>query len=229
MEPVMHPEEVRPTLVPAPADNRRSTRKPFQWAAFAAFLVLSVVFLAGCGIFDPPRNPEKPPDPPPVYLVPFLPQNVLTNLELAYSHRDSVACQAIYDSSYVGTSQDLNDPPNTTPSEFFYTDEVHHVAALYHLPTITSVSFSLGPATSWDRIGSNDPSHPDWAVIQIAGSSLDIQVTDSNGDNTWQASGQYEFFEFAFKPTPPAPGSPSDTLWKIVRWTETRSFVPPGG
>ena len=224
----MHPEEVRPTLVPAPADNRRSTRKPFQWADFAVCLALSVVFVAGCGIFDPPIRPGEPPDPPPVYLVPFQPENVLTNLELAYGHRDSAACQVVYDSSYVGTSQDLNDPTGTTPFSFTYTDEVHHVAALYHKPEISSVSFSLGPATSWDRLGSNDPSHPEWAVIQISGTSLDIQVTEGQ-DNTWQASGQYEFFEFAFKPTTPAPGSPSDTLWKIVRWTETRSFVPPGG
>jgi hypothetical protein len=29
-----------------------------------------------------------------------------------------------------------------------------------------------------------------------------------------------DIVQFRFKPTTPAPSSPSDTLWKIVSWTE---------
>jgi len=218
----MHPEEVCPTLFQVPTHNRSDTRKPFQLAAFAALLVLSAVVLAGCGIFDPPKNPGKPPDPPPQYVVPFQPENVLLNLTLAYSHKDSVECQVVYDSSYVGTSQDLNDPPGTTPFSFTYTDEVHHVGALYHNPSISSVSFDIGPQSSWTRLASDDPGHPDWAVIQIAGSSLIIEVTD--GQTVWQVKASTEFFVFSFKPITPAAGSPTDTLWKIAKWTESRAI-----
>ena len=90
-------------------------------------------------------------------------------------------------------------------------------------PTISSVNVSFGPPSSWNRFESGDPSHPEWAAIQIAGTSLDIQITD--GSNTWQASGSAEFLEFMFKPTLDS-ASPTDTLWRIVRWTESRSAGP---
>jgi len=178
--------------------------------------------LSGCGSEDNPvRPPKDPPGSP--YLIRSTPQNVLLNLELAYSHRDSTECQQLYDSSYVGTSQDLNDPPGTPPLHFTYYDEIGHVSTLYRTPTISSVNVSFGPPSSWNRFESGDPSHPEWAAIQIAGTSLDIQITD--GSNTWQASGSAEFLEFMFKPTLDS-ASPTDTLWRIVRWTESRSAGP---
>jgi len=176
--------------------------------------------LSGCG----KDNLVKPPDPPgpgSAYLVRSTPQNVLTDLEIAYSHRDSTETKALYDSSYVGTSQDLNDPPGTTPLSFTYSDEIAHVAALARSTTISSISLDLGPSASWNRLESNDPSHPEWAVIQIAGSGFKVECTD--GPNTWQASGSYEFFEFMFKPATPESTSPTDTLWTIVKWQEVRA------
>ena len=188
--------------------------------ALAVVLALSAVVVAGCGIFDPKKGGGKPPVLPPVYEIPFHPTIVLSNLEEAYSKRDSVGYKAIYDSSYIGTSRDLRDPPGTTPISLTYTDEVAHVAKLESKPEITSAYMNLGPKTSWTRLQSNDPSHPEWAVIQIAGSSLNIRVIE--GSNEYETSGTSEFFEFAFKPTAPASISPTDTLWTIVRWDETR-------
>jgi len=180
---------------------------------------LAAMILSGCGDSN---NPAKPPPAAPVaYMMRSTPQNVLHNLEIAYSHMDSSEYKGLYDSSYVGTSQDLNDPPGTMPLSFTYSDEVGHVAALRRSPTISSVSLELGQTSSWNRLESSDPSHPEWAAIQIAGTSFDIQVTD--GYNTVQASGSHEFFEFLFKPSAPEYLSPTDTLWQIVRWTETRS------
>ena len=152
------------------------------------------------------------------------PQSVLSALSIAYSHRDSTETKALYDSSYVGTSEDLNDPPWMTPLSFSYSDEVGHVAALARSPTISSVSLNFGPQGSWTRLESNDPSHPEWAVIQIAGSSFYVECTD--GDNTWQAGGMNEFLEFMFKPSTPESTSPTDTLWRIVRWRESRAAGP---
>jgi hypothetical protein len=184
---------------------------------------LAAMVLSGCG--DDSNNPAKPPpSPPAMYMDRSSPQNVLHNLEIAYPQRDSTEYKALYDSSYVGTSEDLNDPPGTIPFSFTYSDEVGHVAALARTPTISSVTFELGPEISWGRLESSDPSHPEWATIQIAGSSIDIQVTD--GISTIQASGSNEFFEFTFKPTTPEYFSPTDTLWKIVRWRESRAAGP---
>jgi len=191
-----------------------------QFSVFGALFALAAVLLAGCGIFDPEKNPVPPPEPPAEYVIPSQPGYVLNNLEIAYSHRDSTAYKEVYDSTYVGSSLDQSDTNPETIS-FTYSEEVAHIAALARSPTISSVTFDVGPATSWNRLTSDDPSHPEWAVIQIAGTSLDVQVTD--GRDTWQASGLKEYFQFSFAPTTPAPSSPSDTLWKIVRWVETRS------
>ena len=225
MAPVTHPEEARPILAHVPSHNSASSRSALKLLGLAASVVLASVVLAGCGIFDPTQGGPPPKIDRPVYAILSQPGFVLNALELAYSHRDSTGYKALYDSSYVGTSEDLNDPPGTVPISFTYADEVAHVAALERSPTITSVTFELGPETSWTRLESDDPSHPEYAVIQIAGSNLDIQVTE--GSNTLRASGSSEFFEFTFKPTTPAPGSPSDTLWKIVKWRESRAAVGP--
>ncbi len=94
------------------------------------------------------------------------------------------------------------------------------MAALARNPNISSAYLNLGSVTSWNRLGSDDPSHPDWAVIQISGSQIDVEVTE--GNTLYLAKGGTEFFEFKFQPTTPAPSSPSDTLWKIIRWRETK-------
>ena len=184
--------------------------------------LVAASILSGCGSKDNPVKPSNPSGP--TYLIRSTPQNVLTNLEEAYSKRDSVETKALYDPSYAGTSQDLNDPPGTTPNFFTYSDEVSHVSALAYSPTISSVYLSFGPAASWTRLESNDPSHPEWAAIEIAGSNFRIECTD--GANMWQAGGSNEFLEFMFKPSTPESTSPTDTLWRIVRWREVRAAGP---
>src|SRR5258706_3842266 len=101
MEPVTHPEEVPPILAHAPLDNRRYAGNVLRFTALAAILGLSTVVVAGCGVFNPTRSPGKPPLLPPEYEIPVHPTIVLSNLEVAYSRRDSVGYKALYDSSYV--------------------------------------------------------------------------------------------------------------------------------
>ena len=173
--------------------------------------------LSGCGKDE---VPTKPTPAPPTYPVLSSPQNVLSALEVAYPHRDSVETAALYDPSYIGTSEDLNDPPGTMPLSFHYADEVAHVATLARSSTISSVALGFGPKTSWTRLGSGDLSHPEWATIQISGSSINIGITD--GTSMLETGGSNEFLEFLFKPSTPESGSPTDTLWKIVRWRESR-------
>jgi len=182
--------------------------------------ILAAMVMSGCG----KDSPTKPKPLPPLYSIPSSPAELLSNLELAYSRRDSTETKALYDSGYIGTSQDLNDPPGTTPYSFTYSDEVAHVAKLARTPSITSAYVNLGPPTSWTRLESNDLSHPEWAMIQIAGSSLTVRVTE--GSDEYAAGGTTEFFEFAFKPTTPESTSPTDTLWTIVRWNETKASGP---
>lgn len=187
---------------------------PFlRFAVFQAFVAASV--FSGCGE-DSPTKPPPGGGGPPVYPVLSTPQNVLTALEIAYSHRDSTETKALYDSSYVGESQDMTD--NSFES-FSYADEVRHVAILARSTTITSVTCEFGPPASWTRFGSSDPSHPDWAVIQLSGSSFLIEVSDV-AVSQFEVSGAGELFEFLFKPTAPESTSPTDTLWKIVHWSE---------
>jgi len=196
--------------------------RALRFARFSlAPAILAAMVLSGCGK-DSPTKPHPP--LPPLYSIPSSPAEVLANLEIAYSQRDSVGYKALYDSSYVGISRDQNDPPGTPPITLTYADEVSHVAKLASRSTITFAYMNLGPPTSWTRLASNDTSHPEWATIQIAGSSLNIQVIE--GSNEYEASGTSLFFEFLFKPTTPEPTSLTDTLWTIVRWNEMRAAGP---
>lgn len=168
---------------------------------------------AGC-IFSPDHGDEKV-KPPPQYPRLDTPLNVLSALQLAYQNRDSVEYEQLYDSSYVGTSTDLNDPPATQVSTFRRADELIHIGALQHSTTISQVVFDLGPQTTWTRLSSDDPSNPDWAQIQIGRGNLRIEIYDGA---TLYSVQSINPVTFTLKPTPT--GAPNDTLWKIIRWNE---------
>jgi len=117
--------------------------RALRFARFSlAPAILAAMVLSGCGK-DSPTKPHPP--LPPLYSIPSSPAEVLANLEIAYSQRDSVGYKALYDSSYVGISRDQNDPPGTPPITLTYADEVSHVAKLASRSTITFAYMNLGP------------------------------------------------------------------------------------
>ncbi|HET9252584.1 MAG TPA: hypothetical protein VFP58_10755 [Candidatus Eisenbacteria bacterium] len=129
--------------------------------------------------------------------------------------------KAIFDSAYTGRSFDLYD--NSSTADFTYYDEVRHITALARTPGLTAY-LDLGNGSTWDRLLSDDPSHPEWAIIQIVGSQYQVEITD--GPTSVGALGEPGTFqEFAFSPTLDST-SPSDTLWRIVRWRETGNSSP---
>jgi hypothetical protein len=182
------------------------------WVATA----LAAALVGGCGGDDDGGDILKP---PPGYPERTTPQNVLTALTMSYQNRDSTEYKSLYESSYVGTSTNLNDPPGTQVSTFRYADEVAHIGALARLTTITSVSVDFGPPSIWTRLPSDDVSHPEWAMIQLASGSWRVEINDGGTGYTTQAT--YPMI-FAFNPTVTAPG---DTTWKIIRWTEVGSGI----
>jgi hypothetical protein len=170
-----------------------------------AIAALFLAAIAGCGD-DNPVNPKLQAK----YLDSSTPQNVLTNLVRAYTSRDSAGCDSLFDAAYAGISIDNNDPaPALT---FTKADEMLHIGALARTATITSVSLTFGPnpiryTDSGDSAG--------WASVQTTTPAL-ILVDGPNAFFT----GASEFMMFKFRPTTPASGSPTDTTWKIVRWSE---------
>ena len=114
-------------------------------------LALLVMALAGCG-GDNGVGP-KPPGPP-QYLTSSTPQNVLTNLKLAYERRDSTAYDSLFDVSYVGTSFD---PSNLNTITFSKADEKRHVQALERTTSITSVSLTFSPVLIRGVDGADPP------------------------------------------------------------------------
>ena len=193
-------------------------RKIFSRMALSV-CCLGLALLTGCGIFDPDTG--DPPPPTQTYFVPSEPGYVLLNLQTAYGNRDTVAYKTLYDSTYTGSSLDLNDL-STIP--ITYSDELLHISRLARTPGLTAY-LSLGPQASWVLLDSDDPSHPDWQVIQITGSNYTISITD--GQTTLGAIGEGGTIqEFAFQATPNA-SSPSGKLWKIIRWKETGRSEPP--
>jgi len=174
--------------------------------------LLSAALLAGCS-GDNPTKPKPPSGPAPI--VRSTPQDVLKYLEYAYSRRDSIAIQSIYDSSYAGVSTDMTASPVSQSLNFTYADEVAHVAAMARSHSITSVTLNFGNLT---RLGSGDVSHPEWATIQVPGSNMELEIMDGPDGFSLAPAGITE--AFSFKPTAPDSTSPTDTTWKIVRWSE---------
>jgi hypothetical protein len=174
--------------------------------------------LGGCGDDDGPVGPGEdftrfvPPRD--------TPQNALSFLDVAYETRDSVRIATIYDSTYTGTSTNLVDNVTT---DLTYEDEIRHVAALARIPGVR-VTFDMGPQVTWERRASDDPSHPEWATIQISGYSYQIRIDDQA--ESIQAQGEPgSFQEFTFAPSVDST-SATDTLWSIVRWREVGNAFP---
>jgi len=174
--------------------------------------------MGGCGDDD---NPVKP-QPTPTYPTSDSPQNVLRALMIAYSQQDTVKTKDLYDSTYTGSSFDLS---SLQTIFFTYDDEIHHVRTLAGTPGLSSY-LSLGPHTSLIRMDSDDPSHPEWSVIMVSGSNYIVEIMDG-ADVHSAIGGPGTFQEFAFSPSL-ASASPTDTLWRIVRWEEVGRSDSPG-
>jgi len=175
---------------------------------------LAAAVLGGCGDDDPPVGCDVCPPQPTEYPDRSSPQNVLEDLVLSYQNRDSTEYKALYDTSYVGTSTNLNDPPVSQVSTFRFSDEVSHIAALAKSPTIVSVSLDLGARSSWTRLPSDDVTHPDWAQIQLP--TVHLSLID--GPSAYEVHSSNPM-TFRFTPRVDS-SSPTDTLWRIVRWDE---------
>lgn len=165
---------------------------------------------SGC-IFSPKKEDKKVVDTG-GYREPTTPLNVLYNLQKAYQAKDSVTIKTIYDPSYAGTSQDVNAPDGSQIANFTYDDEVAHVAALARSTTISSVKFELPPEASWLLLESDDPSHPEWAEVQV--NSWHVEVYDAQTLYTVESFNPLTFY---FKPIMDGTGR---LTYKIVKWVE---------
>ena len=148
---------------------------------------------------------------------------MLNALEMVYSRLDSIKVKELYDYTYTGSSNDINDPGVTI--DVTHEDERRHIEALAKVPGLIA-ELDLGADQTWGRLPSDDPIHPEWAIVQISG-ALDYRVViNEPGKEPLGAVGEIGTFqEFAFAPTVDT-SSPSDTLWKIVRWKETGNSEP---
>jgi hypothetical protein len=192
---------------------------------YASPILLALGFalvLAGC---SDDENPVVPCDDccQVWWTIPDTPQNTSRVLAASYASRDSVGIMALYDSTYTGNSTDLGDPGSEI--DLTYADEARHAAALARTAGI-SAYVDFGPPATWDRLPSDDPSHPEWAMIRIADNGYTIQVSD--GTTTLEAKGEAGAYqEFTFTPRLDC-SSQTDTLWRIVRWREVGNSTPPG-
>ena len=175
-----------------------------------AVAVVLLALFVGCG----KDNPAKPTLPGPKYLPSSTPFNVLDNLKVAYTTRDSTGYDSLFDVNYTGSSIDQTD---ASVLNFSRSDEARHINALARTRTISSIRLDLPPSMTRTR-DAGDP--PGWASVQPYGLVIEI---DDGPMSMFLQTGTSETMEFRFAPTTPSPGSPTDTTWHIVRWTEIRS------
>ena len=179
--------------------------------ALTLAIALCSALLVGCAKKDKIVGPGER-----FFLYPKLssPFNVLAALETAYECRDSVEFKLLYDSLYVGRTFDQRDPGNPGQYTFNKADEVRHVASLAKNPSVT-IDLTYPPVLT--RVTDlSDP--PGWATIQTSG--LRLEIDDGSIATSYFIASDRETMEFKFIPTSPDSTSPTDTTWKIVRWSE---------
>jgi len=183
----------------------------FQRFAASCLVTATLCAFSGC-IFSPAKKPPtiKPPIIYPALVNPFA---VLEALSTAYAAKDSEEVKLLYDhDNYRGSSTDNTDG---TTLPFTWANEVDHVTTLGHHPEITSVVLTFPPSlVRFDDL--NDP--PGWATIQII-SDMHVEV-NTNATTSYALFGSGETITFKFVPKTPDASSPTDTTWKIIRWTE---------
>lgn len=179
-----------------------------------AALLAAAVLVAGC--FGSNKNPVKPPVEGPVYSQ-STPQNTLRSLVIAYATRDSVEYAKLFAPDYQGASYDTDTLAGLQPGAITRTDEMAHIKRLADDPSIVRIVLDLGSSSSWVRQPAvGNQGETSWAGIAIGNPRLEI---DAYWDSKVLPSG--EIFQFTFSPETPAAGSPTDTLWTIVRWEES--------
>jgi hypothetical protein len=176
----------------------------------AGILILAA---GGCGS----KKKIVGPGPDEVYLAPTSPSYVLQNLVKAYNARDSIETKAVYDVAYQGSSNDPALPAGQT--HFTQATEVSHVRRLHDDRNIVNVSLDLGPASLWQVLPGNVDDGVGAKIIPI---QYQLLTLDDASSATYQTNSRSQI-EFAFKPTETAPG---DTVWTVIRWTETVSSSP---
>src|SRR5258705_3562762 len=169
-------------------------------------IAVCVAVVAGCGkkdkIVGPPATPRYP--------ALTSPELVLVALRTAYTGKDSTEYKLLFDQDYLGTSVDLR--TQSPIDSLTFADEARHISALAQRSGIAVVELQLTP-TLVRSVDPGDP--PGWALIQNPIQSLAIY----DGPYSIFVEVGNETMEFRFIPTPDST-SPTDTTWKIIRWSE---------
>jgi hypothetical protein len=175
----------------------------------AATIVL-LAFLAGCG----KDNPVQPLPPGPKYLPFSTPQNALENMRRAYVTRDTLGYDSTFDAAYIGESIDqLAASPILLT--FTKADESQHIRALARTGTIHGINFVFPPTLRRETDAADTLG---WATVGL----YPFQIEIDDGISSLIV-GPLETMTFKLRPVAPSPASPTDTTWRIVRWTEVRN------
>lgn len=163
----------------------------------------------GCGS---KKSTLMGPGPAPPYPALTSPENTLVAMIHAYSSRDTVELGKVYDDGYQGTSLDKDDwaPVALT---FTKADEMHHLSTLARASSIGHISINLNPVIR-RYTDAADPAG--WASLQNPLRTVEIE----DAGTLYSVYLSYETLTYKFIPTTPDSTSPTDTTWKIVRWSE---------
>lgn len=180
-------------------------------AGMAYVCLLACCFAAGAGC-GKAKSAITGPKPAPGYLALTSPENALVTMIRAYANRDTTELGLVYDDAYQGTSLDTDDLYPVILN-FNKRDEIQHVATLAHIPSITSVSVSLNPVI---RRYSDSADPAGWASLQNPIRAVEV----NDGATSHSVYLSYETLTYKVIPTTPDGTSPTDTTWKIIRWSE---------
>jgi hypothetical protein len=184
-------------------------RRRHARALLICLLACGSVLAWGCGS---KKSTLTGPVPGPRYPDLTTPENTLVAMIRAYSNRDTVELGLVYDDAYQGTSIDTDDWAPVVLN-FTKADEIRHLAALATRPSITKVSVNLNPVIRRYTDLADAP-----GVTSLQNPIRSVEVED--GPTLYSVYLSYETLTYKLVPTTPASGSPTDTTWKIVGWSE---------
>ncbi|HEX7078514.1 MAG TPA: hypothetical protein VF363_08830 [Candidatus Eisenbacteria bacterium] len=146
----------------------------------------------------------------PIYPSRSTPRNALLYYKAAWENRDSTRIDTVLAEDYAGSSADQSET-----LQFSKADEIRALGGIQLSQRVTRVIVDLHDPSTWIwQYYAGDSAA--WVSYSIP--SPRIEVDDVVMGSL--LADQSTFMEFTFRPTTPAPASPTDTLWTIVRWRE---------
>ena len=187
--------------------------------ALRFLVLLAVPLLSGCPFSTKPK--DDPPPPPIVYKPATSPENLLENLQTAYTNKNIFEYLAIFSGAFtfVFNPDDVEQNPGEIPVSWGIAEEQFAHEQLFDDSEVFAIALTWSPQ---DREVSEIPQADTKIVINNIRLTVET-LDDSGGERTLLAEGDAWFYFIKTGATT----DEGDSLWAVWQW-EDRTVVTGG-